>query len=100
MTTEVRLNEVTIQGTDFHHETVTDYTTNKSLHKVHFSFKVKSGEEYHDITTLLYKQNFDVEVPKESLKFKGTITNYSTSVTNLYEANNVGNFYVELTERT
>jgi hypothetical protein len=67
------------------------------LHKITVEFKVTS-EEYHDVTTLLYKGTFDVNVPANGLAFKGTINEYSTSITNLYEKGQVGVFHLSLLE--
>lgn len=67
--------------------------------KISFRFKVRSGQEYHDITVLLYENNFKVEVPESNLSFQGTITNYFSSVTNLYKENETGEFTLELTEK-
>ncbi|UTR13042.1 YkvR family protein [Evansella sp. LMS18] len=72
-------------------------TTENGLLQVTVDFKV-SHEDYHEITTLLYKGVFDVEVPERGLAFKGKIANYSTSVTNLYEKGNLGNFHLSLIE--
>ncbi|WP_117168627.1 DUF3219 family protein [Paraliobacillus sediminis] len=80
--------------------TLVDYqqeTTEKGRLKISVHFKV-SHEEYHEITTLLYKGNFDVSVPEKKITFKGTIHNYSTSITNLYEKGNIGDFYLTLIE--
>jgi len=66
--------------------------------KVSFVFEVTS-EDYHDVTTLLYKNDFMVKVPDEDLEFPAVITNYSTSITNLYEQGAVGTFKVELIEK-
>lgn len=78
---------------------VTKYeeVTMGGLHKVTVEFKVTS-EEYHDVTTLLYKGTFDVKVPVNGLAFKGTIHEYSTSITNLYEKGQVGVFHLSLLE--
>lgn len=64
---------------------------------VTIEFKVTS-EDYHAITTLLYKGSFFVEVPEKNLEFHGKIKEYSTSITNLYEKDQVGNFFVVLEE--
>lgn len=61
-------------------------------------FKV-THEEYHDVTTLLYENNFDVKVPNEDIEFQATIQNYWTSFTNLYKEGAVGDFHVELIEK-
>lgn len=67
------------------------------VHEVTFIFDVTS-EDYHDIAVLLYRATFDVNVPEEGLEFRGTITNYSTSLDNLYEENQTGEFRVTLQE--
>lgn len=88
----VIINEVSLVVEDFQ-----VYRKEKPL-KISFQFQVKS-EEYHEITTLLYKNDFKVEVPEENLNFDAVISNYSTSITNLYEENNVGEFRLELMEK-
>lgn len=71
--------------------------TEKDRLMITVHFKV-SHEEYHDITTLLYKGRFDVAVPEKNITFKGTIHNYSTSITNLYKKGNTGDFYLTIIE--
>lgn len=66
-------------------------------HKIAVKFHVKS-EEYHEVTTLLYEGSFQVEVPQQNLNFHGKIQEYSTSITNLYEENQVGDFSLVLIE--
>ncbi|MDN4526691.1 DUF3219 family protein [Fictibacillus fluitans] len=90
--TSVVLNDTTIPASDFQQTTV-----NGRRH-ISFQFQVEH-KDYHDITTLLYKNDFDVKVPQKELSFRASIRNYSTSVTNLYEENAVGDFYLELTEK-
>lgn len=60
-------------------------------------FNVNS-REYHEIAVLLYERTFDVELPSESLEFKGTIVNYSTSLDNLYEPGQTAEYHVTLQE--
>ncbi|MBM7664095.1 hypothetical protein JOC25_000551 [Solibacillus kalamii] len=67
------------------------------FYKVSVIFDVTS-KEYHDIATLLYNGTFDVKIPEKELMFRGTIYNYSTSVTNLYEENQVGQYTLTLVE--
>lgn len=57
-----------------------------------------TSEEYHEVTTLLYGGEFDIKVPAEGIAFRGTIVEYSTSVTNLYEQGQVGVFKLKLME--
>ena len=98
MVQQILLNDVSISITDFHEEKVSDEATGKDLRKIGFNFKVRS-EEYHDITTLLYKMNFQVKIPEKDSEFPATIHSYSTSITNLYKENQVGDFKLELIER-
>ncbi|MFC3883618.1 DUF3219 family protein [Bacillus songklensis] len=98
MVTEVMLNDVHIKVTGYQEEVMKSKKTGNELHKISFDFKVRSGEEYHKITTLLYEKTFDVKVPENNLEFRGTINHYSTSITNLYKENAVGDFKLELIE--
>ena len=47
---------------------------------------------------LLYQETSDVEVPDMNLQFTGVIQQYSTSITNLYEKNQVGDYSLTLCE--
>jgi hypothetical protein len=91
LVSEIRLDDTSIQIESFDTKKVND------LHQISMVFNVTS-EQYHDIATLLYKGTFDVQVPENDLSFKGTITNYFTSVTNLYEKGQVGQYSVTLLE--
>ncbi len=92
MVTKVQLNDMVINVTGFKEESIDD------KRKIRFDFEVRSGQEYHDVTTLLYEQTFDVKIPEMKMEFRGTISNYSTSITNLYEEGSVGDFKLELVE--
>ncbi|WP_339230133.1 DUF3219 family protein [Oceanobacillus sp. FSL K6-2867] len=94
MKRKVIINGYEIDGLQFHME-----KQPSGNRKVSFDFKVTS-EEYHDITTLLYKNDFIVQIPEENLEFRATIYNYATSITNLYEADAVGDFRLELVEQS
>lgn len=96
MVDEVVLNDVSLHVTNFHGESV-ENPEGGSYRKVSFDFKV-TNEEYHDITTLLYQMVFDLKIPQTSEEFRAEIFNYSTSVTNLYEENAVGDFSLTLIE--
>jgi hypothetical protein len=78
---------------------VTSYKQEKEngLSRISVIFQV-SSERYHEITTLLYKGEFDIHVPETELLFKGKIQEYWTSITNLYEAGQVGEFHLSLLE--
>ena len=85
------LNDRVIQLCSYEEEKV------NGLYKVSVDFNVTS-EEYHDITTLLYNGTFDVKIPERDIIFRGTIHNYSTSITNLYEKDQVGQYKLTLME--
>ncbi|MDW0117523.1 DUF3219 family protein [Sporosarcina thermotolerans] len=91
MVQEIRLNDTIIK--------ISHFEKKKKENKIWISvtFNV-TNEEYHDITTLLYKGTFDVKVPEKQIEFRGTIQQYSTSITNLYEKGNVGEYKLTLKE--
>ncbi|HLR67076.1 DUF3219 family protein [Virgibacillus alimentarius] len=85
MVNQIILNNYSISVKDYEEKKAKDGDV------ISVTFDVAS-EAYHDVTTLLYEGTFDVKVPERDLKFKGTIQEYSTSITNLYEKGNVGEF--------
>ncbi|WP_226035300.1 DUF3219 family protein [Aquibacillus saliphilus] len=91
MVKEIILNDRMIPVTNYQ-ESVED-----ELVMISVDFKV-SHEEYHEITTLLYKGSFDVNVPEKNVSFFATIQNYFTSITNLYQEGEVGDFHLSLVE--
>lgn len=66
-------------------------------YKISVDFNVTS-EDYHDVTTLLYNGTFDVKIPERNITFRGTIHDYSTSITNLYIKGQIGQFKLTLVE--
>lgn len=98
MVEKVILNDTPFTITNFHEETVVDQATGKELKRIGFDFEVTS-DEYHDVTTLLYENDFRVEVPENDLDFQAAISFYSTSLTNLYEKDQVSDYKLELTEK-
>ncbi|MBM7691150.1 hypothetical protein JOC77_000555 [Peribacillus deserti] len=95
MAQQVILNNTTLNVSNFKEETINQ--NGQDQHKLSFDFQV-THEEYHDITTLLYEQHFDIRVPENNLDFRGSICNYWTSFTNLYNTGAVGDFHLELIE--
>ena len=91
MTNEIILNDRVIHLCSYEDEEV------NGLYKVSVEFNVTS-EDYHDITTLLYNGTFDVKIPERNILFRGTIHNYSTSITNLYVKDQLGQFKLTLIE--
>lgn len=91
MVKEILLNDTAIRLENYKEE------IKNGLHNITIDFKVTS-EEYHDIAVLLYEGTFDVQVPERDLAFTGTIQQYSTSITNLYEKGQVGDYHVSLLE--
>lgn len=96
MNQKVIINDLTINAVNYHEEIVTK--EGKDLLKIGFDFKVASDES-HDVTTLLYKNDFTVQVPGRNIEFSATIYKYSTSITNLYEEGAVGDFKLYLIEK-
>ncbi|WP_210366825.1 DUF3219 family protein [Bacillus sp. REN3] len=91
MVKEMILNGYSIQLTQYKER------LEEGLHKVSIKFNVTS-EEYYPITTLLYQDEMLVEIPETGLEFTGKITEYSTSVTNLYQEGQTGQFSVTFME--
>ncbi|PSL40383.1 uncharacterized protein DUF3219 [Planomicrobium soli] len=96
--TLVWIDDTKIDALSFQEETITDDASGKTKRKIAFDFKVTSAE-YHDIAVLLYKMEFRIQVPEKELDFFAAISNYSTSITNLYEEDQVADYKLELTEK-
>ncbi|MBM7603022.1 hypothetical protein JOC75_000992 [Metabacillus crassostreae] len=91
------VNEINIDDTIL---PVTDFKQDEKAGKLHVSVKFNvSSDQYHDMTTMLYKDNFSIKVPQKNLLFEAKITQYATSITNLYKKEQVGVFKVTFTER-
>lgn len=91
MVSKIILNDRVIQLRRYEEEKVNGF------YKVSVIFDVTS-KDYHDIATLLYNGTFDVKIPEKELMFRGRIYNYFTSITNLYEENQVGQYTLTLVE--
>ncbi|MDQ0268270.1 DUF3219 family protein [Cytobacillus purgationiresistens] len=91
MIQSIKLNDHIIDVENYEEETINGLT------QVSVDFKVNS-ENYHDIAVLLYEGTFDVIVPEKEKHFRGTITQYYTSVTNLYKEGEIGDYHVRLLE--
>lgn len=98
MDTIVWINDTKINALDFAEDFIADPLSNRNLRKISFGFKVTS-EEYHDIAVLLYEMEFRIRVPEKNLDFQASISNYSTSVTDLYKPDQVADYYLELVEK-
>ena len=98
METIIWINETEIHAVDFKEELIEDPNSNQKKRKISFDFKVTS-EEYHDIAVLLYEMNFRIRVPAQELEFNASISNYSTSITDLYKPGKVADYYLELVEQ-
>lgn len=94
----VLINDKKIHAFDYKEELFVDPKSKKERRMSKFSFDVTSAT-YHEITTLLYTNDFHIEVPENNLKMNAEIATYSTSITNLYDENQVGEFYLELIEQ-
>ncbi|MEH7415380.1 DUF3219 family protein [Neobacillus drentensis] len=91
MVNELILNDTVIKLDHYEEEKI------NNIYRITVTFKVTSAD-YHDITTLLYKGTFNVKIPERKLAFRGAIQQYSTSLTNLYEKDQVGVFKLSLLE--
>jgi hypothetical protein len=89
-------NELLLDGHSIKLDEYEESTIN-NLRKLSVRFKVTS-EEYHDIAVLLYKGTFHVKVPERNLEFEGEIVEYYTSLTNLYQEGQTGDYNVTLLE--
>jgi hypothetical protein len=89
MVKEIILNNTTIIVNRYEQRKV------NNLYEISVGFEVTS-EEYHDIATLLYVGTFHVSVPEKALSFRGSIGQYYTSLTNLYEKGQVGDYSLTL----
>ncbi|GAA0479833.1 YkvR family protein [Salinibacillus aidingensis] len=94
---EIILDDLRIQAEYLQHEWI--LKEDKRLRKVIFDFKVTS-DDYHQVTTKLYENDFTVKIPDENLQFQASISTYSTSITNLYHEGEVGDYHLELIEQT
>ncbi|MCE4051382.1 MULTISPECIES: DUF3219 family protein [Bacillaceae] len=91
MAKQIKLDDTIIQVKSYTEEIQND------LHSIKIIFDVAS-DDYHEITTLLYKGAFHVTVAEKDLAFHAAIQQYSTSITNLYEKGNTGEFTLTLLE--
>ncbi|MGK9045422.1 DUF3219 family protein [Mammaliicoccus vitulinus] len=91
MVKEIYLDETRIPLTYFEDD------VDKGLYKISVEFDVTS-EAYHDIAVLLYREKFNIKIPEKDKNFKGKIYNYATSLTNLYEADQVAQYRLVLVE--
>ncbi|SDI35712.1 Protein of unknown function [Alteribacillus persepolensis] len=87
----VYLNDTPISVKEYNEE------NDKGKQSIAIRFDVTS-EDYHELTMLLYKAVFDIEVPERNTAFRGEIQQYAASITNLYEPGQTGEFFVRLQE--
>lgn len=85
----LRLNNVTLEMAAYQEES-------EPKRKIAFTLNVTS-ETYHDIAVLLYEKRLMSRF-RNAILPSGEMTNYSTSLTNLYEPGAVSEFYIEITE--
>lgn len=77
---------------------VKELNRDESEGTVYIKFDVTS-EDYHNLSSHLYKEKFTVRLPGDNNEeFKARIVNYSTSLDNLYEENQVGEYQITLKE--
>ncbi|MBB5181363.1 hypothetical protein HNQ44_002828 [Planomicrobium koreense] len=95
---QIQLNDQIFDALSFSEESTTDSASQELRRKIIFDFKVTS-ENYHDVAVLLYEMEFHVRIPEKDLDFQASISNYSTSVTNLYLDGQVADYHLELIEK-
>jgi len=93
---EVIINDMPIQTTELQVNKIQKDGNERII--IDMGFKVESKDS-HDITTLLYKNDFVVKVPEKDLELPATIYNYYTSITDLYVEGNVADFKLVLIEK-
>lgn len=98
METIIWINDTEIHALNFKEQLIEGDTSNQKKRKISFDFKVTS-EEYHDVAVLLYEMNFRIRIPAQELEFNASISNYSTSITDLYKPGQVADYYLELVEQ-
>ncbi|WP_238389636.1 DUF3219 family protein [Virgibacillus sp. MSP4-1] len=94
---EIILDDLRIKAESLQQEWI--LTGDKQLRKVIIDFKVTS-DDYHQVTTKLYENDFTVKIPEENLQLQASISKYSTSINNLYHEGEVGDYHLELIEKT
>ncbi|ANU09049.1 hypothetical protein BBH88_01210 [Planococcus antarcticus DSM 14505] len=97
METIVWINDTKIHALNFKEEVSEESNSKQQKRKISFDFKVTS-EEYHDIAVLLYKMHFQIRIPVQKLEFDASISNYSTSITDLYKPGQIADYCLELIE--
>lgn len=94
MERRVMLNDMEFLVSEFYKTETTSYSPTK----VSFRFPVHGGEEYHNVTKMLYNPSFTVKVPEDNLQFTGNITKYATTLADFSDEQQVSIFHLELTE--
>ncbi|ANU24477.1 DUF3219 family protein [Planococcus donghaensis] len=95
--TIIWIDDTKVYASNFKEETHEEANSHQHNRKITFDFNVTS-EEYHHIATLLYKMNFRIRIPALDAEFNASITDYSTSITDLYKPDQVADYHLELTE--
>ncbi len=87
------LNHVKIQVTNYKEDIL-----EHEKYKISFDFKVRGGNDYHDMTVLLYENVFNVKIPAREIEFRGKINKYSTSRVDFTDEHSISEFKLELIE--
>ncbi|MDZ5782463.1 DUF3219 family protein [Marinococcus luteus] len=87
-----------INSRAFHEEALLrNDRTEEGKRLVEFTFQV-THEEYHDVTVLLYENDFNVQVGAAE-PFRAEILQYSTDTVNLYEPGSRSLYTLALIEK-
>ncbi len=61
-------------------------------------FIITGGEQYHDVTSMLYQPVVDVSVPEHGVDFTASVHNYFTSIPRLEHEEDTVDVHLELIE--
>lgn len=98
LSTSIYLDHLQLDAFNFKQEQISHSLQQSSRNFISFDFVITGNQEYHDVTSHLYQQTFDVQVPSQHLQFKGTIHNYATSVPKLETETDTVDVHLELIE--
>ncbi|KHD85472.1 DUF3219 family protein [Heyndrickxia ginsengihumi] len=93
MVSAIKINDRTINITQFQEE-----YNKQSKYTIRFSFHVKGGLEYHDITALLYNDSFHIVIPDRKRDFTAVIQEYYTSIGDFADEDTTATFTLTLLE--
>ncbi|ANF96831.1 DUF3219 family protein [Paenibacillus bovis] len=96
----IRLGDLEIQATQYEDKLFSPSGNSSEPERkwISFDFVITGGQEYHDVTTLLYHPTVEVQVPDRQLQFQAAVHNYFTSVPRLEKDSDTVDVHLELIE--